>query len=210
MPVFRNLEQINSTIVGLWKIEESYKILMEKVKSHGFDISLLEKFKSKLKQKQWLAARLLLTEMDRDIKRIYYNNWGAPFLEVEKFISLSHSKDMVAVTLDNKADTGIDVQYYSPKIELIKNKFCSENELNFVRNSNSLRELHLIWSAKESIYKKLKIPGLSFKENIQVMPFIVNDKGRIESEISMQDKVLIIELQYEIVGDYSLVYTLNN
>lgn len=209
MPVFRNLKQINSSIVGLWKIEEDHKFLMEKVISLGFDISLLEKFKSELKQKQWLSARLLLNEIDRDIKGIKYSNWGAPILEVKKFVSLSHSREMVAVSLDNKADTGIDIQYYSTKIDLIKNKFCSENELSFVRDSESLRELHIIWSAKEAIYKKLKIPGLSFKEDIQIKSFDFEEKGRIESEIFNQKKVLKIELQYEIIGDYSLVYTLN-
>jgi 4'-phosphopantetheinyl transferase EntD len=209
MPLFKSIENIFSSKLGLWLIEEDYQQLYDEVSALSFEIAQLDNFKNELKKCQWLASRLLINSMDKNVKRITYNENGAPFTSSGIYISLSHSKNMVAVILDNSIDVGIDIQVISPKIELIKKKFCTKNELDFVSKNETLQKLHLIWSVKESIYKQVKIPGIIFKEEMEIEPFELKEKGRINARVDKGESRVMMELEYEILGDFTLVYTLN-
>jgi len=209
MSLFKSIEEISTSNIGLWFIEEDYQQLYNKVSGLSFDITQQESFKNELKKRQWLATRCLINAMDTKIERIYYNGNGAPFTSSGKYISLSHSKNMVTVILDNMVDVGIDIQVFSPKIEFIKKKFCSEKELEFTSKSETSEKLHIIWSAKEAIYKQIKAPGIIFKEEIAIEPFELKEKGRIEACVYEGKSRIKINLEYESINDYTLVYTLN-
>ena len=131
MPLYRSIKQFSSSYIGIWFINESYDQLYNEIKDYSFDLSQLDDFNNELKKKQWLASRCLIKEMNQGVGRISYNVHGAPHTDNGIYISLSHSNNMVAVILDSKVDTGIDIQISTEKIERIKRKFCNPKELDF-------------------------------------------------------------------------------
>ncbi len=147
--------------------------------------------------------------MDEGIGRIIYDELGAPYCDNEMKISLSHSDNMVAVILDPVEEVGIDIQHFTKKIDRIKAKFCSEEELKYVEGQDSLQLLHVIWSAKEALYKKLKIPGLIFKENLQIPEFQLSDRGELHAHTILEGEKSVEVLRYEIIEDYTMVFTSN-
>ena len=209
MPEYRQHINFNSSTLGIWKIQESHPDLSNKTVGIGFNVMEQSNFKSELKQKQWLAARCLIGSMNDEIKDISYNEHGAPFTDAGLFISLSHSFELVTVLLDPTYEVGVDIQRYNPKIKAIKQKFCSQSELNFVSGDMSFEKLHLIWSAKEAIYKQQKIPGLIFREQIEIEPFKIMDSGILKVTVLLGDSRSLVNVQYEILNDYTLAYTLN-
>ena len=182
---------------------------MEKIRHQDFDLNQLEIIHNPLKRKHWLASRCLILEMDSSIGRILYDDIGAPQTDIGKKISLSHSHEMIAVTLSPKNEVGIDIQYYSPKIFRIRGKYCSEKELKFAEEFDENRVLQVLWSAKEAMYKFLKIPGVIFKKELIVEPFEMANSGRLNAAFMRSGRKQEIDLQYEIFGDYTLAYTLN-
>ncbi|MEQ9063360.1 MAG: 4'-phosphopantetheinyl transferase superfamily protein [Vicingaceae bacterium] len=196
--------------LGIWHIEESLPELLSAAGLKGYDIESQVLFKNELKQKQWLAARLLLWSLDQNAGRIYYDENGAPYLNDGTFISMTHSFEKVALILDYRGETGIDLQHLSPKIQRISHKFASERELELCNSTDSIQRLTLIWCAKEAIFKKMKTPGLIFKEEIAVYPSThLTDKGSLTADVLRKGIQSKLKLNYEILDQYILVYCLN-
>lgn len=208
MPLLQTIQQPSGTI-GLWKIDESLENLFNTAADMGFDITGQASFRSILKQRQWLAARCLVGSISSTVRNIFYDNSGAPHTSQGTHISFSHSYEMVGVILDKKADVGIDIQHFSPKIESIKQKFCSAEELNFMNDQDHFEKLHLIWCAKEAVYKQMKIPGLIFREQIKIQPFEFKKSGSMVVEVVRNNFSKTMVMSYKIMKDYALVYSSN-
>ncbi len=113
------------------------------------------------------------------------------------------------VQLDEKADVGIDIQQMTEKILRIKHKFASPIELDYVEDNLSNEMLILIWCAKEALFKRMKIAGLIFKEEIAIEPFEMSNSGVLKARVNHKQIQRDILLNYEILNDYTLVYTIN-
>lgn len=209
MPILRPHIKNSDQIIGLWEIEEDLNELLEEAKKWDYNVEKQRSFKSELKQKQWLAARLLMHSMNPEIERIHYRESGAPWLKEDFYISMSHSHERVALVLNKTNDVGIDIQHFTPKISRIQHKFASDFELNNLGHDKLDEKLILLWCAKETIYKRMKIFGLIFKSQIAVEPFEYNKKGTLKTMVSHENKTYSIPLKYEILDDYTLVYTIN-
>ena len=207
MPLFRPITYSKNITLGLWSIEEDYDTLYNKVQSYGFDMSIISPYKSEIKRIQWLAARMLFHELDPQIKKIYYKENGAPYITNGAFISMSHSNKMVSVIIDNQVDTGVDIQFSSHKILNIKEKFASINELNYVKAHDAMIQFGIIWSAKEAVYKRMKIEGLIFSQEIEIEKFDIGQTGLIKAIVNHKEIRMELELKYEILKDYTFVYT---
>lgn len=110
------------------------------------------------------VARLLETEA----VEISYEENGAPCLasSPEWNISLSHSKDWYAVMLCMNGEAGIDVQQMRPAgIASGMHYFMSEAEQE---GGWTDRELYLIWSAKEALFKWKRGRVPSYKEDLRI------------------------------------------
>ena len=86
-----------------------------------------------------------------------------------KKISISHTNGFSAIAISEKP-AGIDIQDYRKKILSVSHKFLNESEKKII-NSKSIKELTLIWSIKESIYKTYQKSDLSFKRDIEIKSF---------------------------------------
>ena len=106
----------------------------------------------------------LLTREDqrRDCLKDQY---GKPFLDgSNQFISFSHSEDLVAVAVSD-VPVGIDIQLGVEKIARISHKFVNSEEASFA-NRDLLTNLHLIWGAKEAVFKAYGRKEVDFRKHM--------------------------------------------
>lgn len=171
-----------------------------------------EKIKTETRRKEMLCIRALLKELAGEQRSaIHYNEKGKPFFKNSaKKLSVSHTKDMAAVIIDNN-ETGIDIQCLDPKIERIAHKFMNEGELKSIQDSNRKEQLSVYWCAKESLYKLYGNKNLDFRKNLSVDPFEYKGEGKISGSIIMESTETKYNLWYETIkNDTMLVYVLNS
>lgn len=137
-----------NSIIWIWKVEES----VEKLKILSSEHS---KIINEKKRKEFYASRILIEKMCKKLKikfnGIFKDSNGKPFLKGSSYsISISHKFPYVVAMIDEK-NCGIDIEKIDGKIEKIKSKFLSDEELKITKND--IIELTKYWSIKESTYK---------------------------------------------------------
>ncbi|SEJ71691.1 4'-phosphopantetheinyl transferase superfamily protein [Dyadobacter sp. SG02] len=164
---------------------------------------------SKEKRKQeWLACRVLLKEMLGTNAVIGYDAERKPHIigsEIE--ISMSHSGAYVCVYLRKSASVGIDIQQMKPSISKGAFYFLNDLELQWADLDNNV-QMHLIWSAKESVFKYAGDASIDLKKHITINPFSGNQNGRFEVNLQKGDLPETIQVQFDTFEDYVLTWTL--
>jgi 4'-phosphopantetheinyl transferase len=184
----------------------------------GFDIDpnqmMFEKEKEILEQlsprkkSEWLASRELLFRIAKLPERpeCLYDDFGKPYLVgLNKHISVSHSASWAAAMISNQS-CGVDIQVYSHTVERISSKFLSENEINQTDQlNNRLHHLHLLWGAKECMYKAYGRKKLEFRQHIFIQSLdIPNCTGK--GEIRYEDIHLQYDIHFRILPESALVF----
>ncbi len=162
----------------VWKIEEPLNYF--ETFPATWSSPSMENFTKKLES---TAARhclqLLSSEFDNLI--LVQNDRNRPFFENSDWhISLTHSFPYVAAACSRNKRIGIDLEKPERNIEKIAPRFLHRREWEKWKSQSNL--LTLAWSAKESIYKALGKPGLSFQKEIEIRDFNQNpSKARVST-----------------------------
>ncbi|MBR5247036.1 MAG: 4'-phosphopantetheinyl transferase superfamily protein [Clostridia bacterium] len=122
-----------------------------------YDVNLLpENFKDHCKKKESIAAAKALLSMG--VKNLRYDENKKPWAD-NCFVSISHSKDMVAVCTSDKP-VGIDIEFMSTDRDLgkIAKRFYKGKELEYFNNSLTAETFYEIWTKKEA-YSKISGQG---------------------------------------------------
>jgi phosphopantetheinyl transferase len=122
------------------------------------------------RRREFLAARILLHHMSGRARRgeLYKDDAGKPHLRDSIFhVSISHTVNYSAA-IAHPNPCGIDVQRIVPGIRRLANKFVGPGEGLQLTSEHELLQLHLIWSAKEAMYKAFGRRQLDFKEHLFV------------------------------------------
>ena len=155
MPYLKTIVNDNSKI-GLWEINESMPRINEIAEKLNEQIP--KNFTSTKRKKEWVCTRALLKEISGQSK-IFYDSSGSPKID-KNFISISHSKKLVAIILSNK-NCAIDIEEINEKSKVLLGKFSNKQNLN-------KKESTIVWSTKECIFKLHKTKKISFKNDITV------------------------------------------
>ena len=166
MPLQVSKSFLKNIVLSIWSIEESEDFFLSQMNLTKNCKKRLEVIKSPHKRKQFLSVRSLIKLNDVELTDLYYDKFGAPHLKSKKYISISHTNNFSAIAISNNP-VGVDIEHYREKIKKIKHKFINHAETKLI-DINSLRDLTVVWSVKESIYKLYKKQGLSFKNNINI------------------------------------------
>lgn len=193
---------------GIWHISETHEFFLRQL-----DLTVEEKNKyatmNPKVQLEWLAVRYLLHKLSgRQVRgNLYKDQYGKPFLEDSAFhISLSHSKNMAAV-IASPLVCGIDIQLIVPKIERISKKFMSQTELDDIINDKILH-MHIVWGAKECLYKSYGKRKLDFKKHIFIDTFrLQGEVGSFTGRVIKDDFNQSYQLHFKRYDDYILVYS---
>lgn len=193
---------------GLWHITETEVWLRENVALSAAETAAIERIKGEGRRKEFLAARILLHYMSGRSERgeLYKDESGKPHLRDSLFhISISHTVNYAAA-IAHPNPCGIDVQRIVPRIKKMAHKFIGAGEQLQILPEFEILQLHLIWSAKEAMYKAFGRRQLDFKDHlfVDISPFTkaaTTGTARLrKGEIEM-----FFDLQFQIYDDFVLV-----
>ncbi len=198
--------------VAVWEIKETEQELLKLLPPlRTEEKTFLERISFGPRKLEWLASRALIFQQTGIYPASRYKDNGQPFLtECNEKISISHTRGFAATALSTEETPGIDIEYPSPRIEKVSERFLHSNESNFIAASNLRQhQLGLIWCLKEAIFKQVGIPGLNFKDQIITHPFNPETReGKITASVQIsENQKRTITLNYIIHEDFYLTWT---
>jgi len=201
----------DSTILGVWKIEEDIKTLLSMVELDSDDRKRYRVFKSTSRRLEFLSVRALLAELLGKEAKIVYNKNNKPFLkDGSRFISISHSYKLTAILCSGNQKVGIDLEYMSANIGAIAFKFLNRKEKVTKSIDNRKYHLYIHWCAKESLYKICDKEGIRIRNNITIEPFEVKESGEIQGKVHTDKINESFDLYYSRYDNYAIVWTKKN
>ena len=197
------------TSYAIWKIEETAEELLAQLQLKEHEKSYLETLNNGKRNLHWLSTRVLLRKMMNTEQYIdcHTDEHGKPYLtNFPHHISLSHSYDYAAVMISEDKEVGIDIELVKTKIERIAHKFMSEDELAFISTENKIEHLYICWCAKEAVYKLHGKNGISFRDHIDLTPFIYQNQGFFDANLLINGTKRSYSVHYEKFHDYIIGY----
>ena len=202
MPLYKTIIATQNTRVYIWHITESFDALNLCFLTEN-SLDRLSKMRSELHQKGFLSIRHLLKEAGYTDEDLYYNGNGKPHLKDGKHISITHSFTFSAIIISDD-EVGIDIEKNREKIKIIAHKFVGA-EQNYLTEKNLVQQLTVLWGAKESLYKIYLYGGLSFKKDIPIDAFVLDDK-QTTGWIKAEDWDKKYRIFFEQFDGFTLVY----
>jgi 4'-phosphopantetheinyl transferase len=200
-----------SSILGVWKIEEDINTLLELVVLDADDRKKYNGFTSTSRRLEFLSVRALLAELLGKEAKIVYNKNNKPFLkDGSKFISISHSHKLTAILCSRTEKVGIDLEYMGANIGAFAFKFINRKEKITRDPENRKYHLYLHWCAKEALYKICDKEGITIRKNITIEPFEVKDSGVIKGAVNTRRINDSFDLYYSRYDNYAIVWTKKN
>lgn len=208
MPLYKSIIIDTDTQLLIWKNTESLEELSRQVKLKDVCSLRLDGMKSELHKKGFLGVRMLMQEIGYTDFDLFYDTDGKPHLKDGKHISITHSYAFSAIIISNR-EIGIDMELQREKIITIANKFIEPEfaYLDPLHLSLYMQKLMVIWGVKEAVYKMMSRSGLSFKQNIYVFPFELEEKTGTAS-VQFEEINETYPFFFEEVEDFILVYCL--
>lgn len=192
-----------STLLGVWKIDESKDELLSSLDDHEHLDEILS-MKSQSRILEMLAVRVLLKTLLNEEKKIGYLPSGKPYLIDHSYnISISHTRGYVTVALDRYHLIGLDIEHVSEKILKVKDRLLSEGE--YIHQEDELVHLLLHWSAKEAMFKFLDAEGVDFKYHLFVDAFIPEDRGMFTASETRTNEMHRFDAYYWVRENFVLV-----
>ncbi len=131
---------------------------------------------------------------------------GKPHLEDSLFfVSISHTVGFSAA-IAHPRPCGIDVQRMVPRIRGMAHRFVGLEEAAQLQEPYALTQLHLIWAAKEAMYKAYGRRQLDFRQQLLVdLADYTVGRGTTRGRILLDDRSLAFHLEYREYAGYVLV-----
>ncbi len=201
MPLFYQHNINETSQLAVWHITENEDFFLQK-------IHLQKKIHHPHKWLQHLAGRYLLQLLHPEfpLHLIAIAESNKPLLTDSSWhFSISHCGDFAAAILNKNSSAGIDVELISPKVELIKNKFLTPQELRLpVTVSNTF--LTLMWSCKEAVYKWYGKGAVDFKNHIIIKNILVKNNAGVVDCIFIKEAEKKLEIYFQLFEKLCLAW----
>ncbi len=183
MPIVYKKEHLSS-VIAVWESTEDSDILIKIAALSADEMALLRNFKSEGRKREFITVRALLKELFPSEKlTINYSKNGKPNLSGNKNISISHTKNYVAIMVGEFNHGGIDLETINERIFKLATKFLNEAEIKFTGFNPTIEKLQIIWGAKEVLYKIHEIGDVDFKKHLNVEEFKEAHSGDLYASI---------------------------
>jgi 4'-phosphopantetheinyl transferase len=207
-----NIRQINqATYLGFWEITEDTTLLRDTLRELTQNQLELPEFASLTRQKQWLSSRILvytlLQQFTPDFIPLSSNPEGKPIFPDEVYqVSITHSHQLVGVILSGQFKVGIDIEFISPKVLRVADKFMALPEKEAA--AGDLIKILIYWSAKETLYKLYSKKKLIFKDHLRINPFTLQKAGigTVNALVKTPETENTYIVYYETLNQYILTY----
>ena len=204
MPLFKSIT-VPDGLLSVWQITESSDELLSFFTPEEIEDPAFQKFTFEKRKCEWLATRALLKQMIGPTYQISYTESGKPLLNhpFHQHISISHSRDFVAVLIHGYQAVGIDIESMNRNYAPICKKYLSEIELIEVNESTLLQCIY--WCAKEAVFKLVEEDGVDFRKQIEVMAFDVQQNTFYARFISGNQE-RTYQLQHTCFNEHCMVW----
>lgn len=167
---------------------------------NGIDTSKLSKHN--------LAARTLANEVCPGFDILEKDEYGKPYFDSAKHkISITHSGKFAGFLLNEVGECGIDMEQITPRIKPLGSKFIRQDEESY--SELGIEGMYMVWCAKEALYKYYGLKALDFKEHLRVEPLDkIEQSGQFKGFIQKESYNRVVDLNYEFIDEYLVVYTL--
>ncbi|MFA9198721.1 4'-phosphopantetheinyl transferase superfamily protein [Aquirufa sp. KTFRIE-69F] len=195
--IFSKISADNFQIL-VWKIEEPFAFF--ETFPASWSTPTIE---NPIKKLESIAARYCLHQLSPEFESLVLvqNDRNRPYFQNSEWhISLTHSYPYVAAACSPEKRIGIDLEKPGRNIEKIAPRFLCPAELAKWKDASNL--LTLAWSAKESIYKAVGKPGLSFQKEMEIFDF---NQNPCKAQISTKEEIAIY---WEEFPEFSLTVAL--
>jgi phosphopantetheinyl transferase len=212
MAVYYSKQIDKDSQIVIWEITESLNDLLQLSRITKGELEE-SGGKNPKRQLEWVAIRLLIKKMLGDDKKveIFYDDYGKPHLKgTDKRISISHTKQFVAVIMHDKKHVGIDIEIIAARIENISQRFLSTKEIVWTSENYSIEKLFVVWGAKESAFKIYAEGGIEFREMFEVRQFDYAQKGTTHITLHKNNVTCAYPVWWEQIGKLMLVYAIEN
>ncbi len=197
MPIINSPQTIASSILGIWKIQETSGELEKYCSLNEYDKDLLKSVNTEKRKLEILAVRALVNHLLPNISITYKDR--KPFANKGN-ISISHTQNFACILWHPERKCGIDIEHFGARIQKVANRVFSQSELEMANNDICL--LTTMWSAKECIIKLSNAVDADFIENIRIETI---DNNRIKCRLS-NEKIENYNLEYSNLENHAIVW----
>jgi 4'-phosphopantetheinyl transferase len=209
MPHFKTIN-VPEGLVGVWQLTETVSDLISNFSPEELENTDFQKYTHDKRKVEWLATRILLKQLIGSDFAITYNSAGKPFINHRqyKFLSISHSRDFVAIYLHQKFEVGIDIENENRNYAPIIKRFLSADEMTVVGINTQLQCLY--WCAKETIFKLVPDEGVEFREQILISPFNPELNTKFAAKYISGNSQTQYQLYFQIFANNCMVWATGN
>lgn len=186
---------------------------LEELRAGVSDMSTLAEYaclKAPSRKLEFLAVRVLLYAMKGREIQVGHEPSGRPFLIGEsEYVSISHTRNYVAVGLHKTAIPGIDIEQYGDKVRRVRSRFVRKDELpegEAMPEKEELYQLLLHWSAKETMFKVMNCTEVDFLRHLRIAPFRLSSSGILTGEAYYPEHEFCYRIHYLIHPDFVCTY----
>lgn len=212
MPLLYIKNEKSAYKFGIWHNLEGDDFFLDKLDLIKEEMEEVASLRSR-KKSEWLCSRYLLALVaDHEIRgACLKDRFGKPYISgSSEYISISHTFDYTAVIISEFV-CGIDIQVVVPKILAIGSKFINESELKYIPEDNKLHYFHVIWGAKEAMYKCHGKKELDFKKQMEIKPFQFSEYNTSFAGILTKNEIIkTYDLKAELKNNIMIVYAIEN
>jgi len=190
-------------IIGI--IEEDIETLINLLENFELYQPEFSFIRTEKRRKEFLAARILLNKVAGNNVLVVYDENNKPLLSDKAYhISITHSKNFVAVMLHPEYPVGIDLEIRTNRVQNIYKRFLNTAEQKIFYNENDTSKLEIAWSAKETLFKIIGKEVQDFAAELEIFSFPLNDSGTLN--VLYLSGSRIYELYYLQNETYTLVF----
>lgn len=195
----------------VWRVDETTdtlrKFLPAKISS---DLEIEFPHPQRFRQK--LVVTLLINKLGLAAEpELSYLPGGKPSPKnFDGHISISHSKRHVGILYHPHQSCGLDLEEPTDRLQRIAERFTNAEEAAWIRPSELLHDLCLVWSAKEAVFKAIGGGGIFFREHLCVKSPQVKESGTGHTEVlfSAPGQLKKFPVTYKYLDGVLLVHTI--
>ena len=201
MPVCFTKKWEKETDLVVWEITENEDFFLSKLKGFEMVKEELKKIRHASKRLQFLASRYALLELlgVEFFSRLKKTERGKLVVadNSDVYLSVSHSGHHAAVAVSS-ISVGIDIQEYDRRLMFLARKFVNDMEREWINENNPFLDYHLIWGAKESVFKAWGSGEVDFRGHLTVLPKVIDEVNLSEAEYFISFNKENIKKEYKI------------
>ena len=158
---------LNSNHIYVWKVISTSSDLIKNPLFTIEELKSAHQLKNEKRKTEFLATRLALKNLFNKKTELKHHNSGRPYIEEVNHISISHSKNYIAIAFGEE-NIGIDIEEPKEKMLKLIPRILSEREYCEFQKNPSTELACKLWGAKESVLKYVGDKTLNYREDIQI------------------------------------------